>query len=71
MAYKQDRTAEDIRREITLIDALLASRSRSSLIPVAPAKGLSLTGVDYPAEEELAARALLTRATREPGQSRG
>nr|WP_290198297.1 tRNA pseudouridine(38-40) synthase TruA [Corynebacterium guangdongense] len=59
------------RRDVSLIDALLAQDSRSSLIPVAPAKGLSLTGVDYPAEEELAARALLTRATREPGQSRG
>ena len=59
------------RRDVSLIDALLAQDSRSSLIPVAPAKGLSLTGVDYPAEEELAARALLTRATREPGQPRG
>lgn len=59
------------RRDVSLIDALLAQDTRSSLIPVAPAKGLSLTGVDYPAEEELATRARTTRATREPGPVTG
>ncbi|HZK32689.1 MAG TPA: tRNA pseudouridine(38-40) synthase TruA, partial [Corynebacterium sp.] len=37
---------------------------RSSIIPVAPARGLSLVGVDYPAPAELAARATRTRDRR-------
>lgn len=43
---------------------LLAERSRSSQVPVAPACGLSLVGVEYPAAEELAARAETTRDRR-------
>ncbi|AEG83164.1 tRNA pseudouridine(38-40) synthase TruA [Corynebacterium ulcerans] len=45
-------------------DSLLTETSRSSRVPVAPAKGLSLVGVDYPADSELLARADVTRAVR-------
>ncbi|HZB18913.1 MAG TPA: tRNA pseudouridine(38-40) synthase TruA [Blastococcus sp.] len=44
--------------------ALFASTERSSEVPVAPAGGLTLVRVDYPVDEELAARALVTRARR-------
>ncbi|AKK04867.1 tRNA pseudouridine(38-40) synthase [Corynebacterium mustelae] len=44
---------------------LLAEQARSSRLPVAPAKGLSLVAVDYPADSELADRAELTRAKRD------
>ncbi|WPF66516.1 MULTISPECIES: tRNA pseudouridine(38-40) synthase TruA [unclassified Corynebacterium] len=43
---------------------LLSERRRSSRVPVAAAKGLSLVGVDYPDDRELAARALVTRDRR-------
>lgn len=43
---------------------LLAARTRSAEIAVAPARGLSLVGVDYPPDVELAARAARTRAVR-------
>jgi len=43
---------------------LLAARQRSSKVTVAPAHGLTLVGVDYPPDEELAARATVTRAVR-------
>jgi tRNA pseudouridine38-40 synthase len=43
---------------------LLELRSRSSEVPVAPAYGLSLVGVDYPAENRLAERAEQARARR-------
>jgi tRNA pseudouridine38-40 synthase len=46
---------------------LLRLRVRSSEITVAPAHGLTLTGVDYPPPEELAARVELTRRVRVPG----
>ena len=52
------------RRDVGLVDVLLAQDHRSSIIPVAPARGLSLTGVDYPGDEELAARAAVTRDRR-------
>ena len=52
------------RRDVGLIDVLLAQEHRSSIIPVAPARGLSLTGVDYPGADELAARAAVTRDRR-------
>lgn len=45
---------------------LLDTRSRSSSVTVAPAHGLSLMAVDYPADEDLAARNTATRETR-PG----
>jgi tRNA pseudouridine38-40 synthase len=44
--------------------ALFAATERSSEVPVAPAGGLTLVRVDYPVDEELAARALVTRARR-------
>jgi tRNA pseudouridine38-40 synthase len=45
--------------------ALFARTERSSEVPVAPAGGLTLVRVDYPVDDELAARALVTRARRE------
>ena len=45
--------------------SLLTETSRSALVPVAPAAGLSLVGVDYPDESQLAARAQVTRAQRD------
>ncbi|CAA9211602.1 MAG: tRNA pseudouridine(38-40) synthase [uncultured Blastococcus sp.] len=44
--------------------ALLARSERSGEVPVAPAGGLTLVRVDYPVEEQLAARARVTRARR-------
>ncbi|MGD9530605.1 MAG: tRNA pseudouridine(38-40) synthase TruA, partial [Pseudonocardia sp.] len=44
--------------------ALLARTARASEVPVAPAKGLTLVGVDYPPVDELAARAAVTRRVR-------
>ncbi|MBA1836763.1 tRNA pseudouridine(38-40) synthase TruA [Corynebacterium sp. zg912] len=46
-------------QELLLLDA------RSAEVPLAPARGLTLVGVDYPPEGELAARAEATRARRE------
>jgi tRNA pseudouridine38-40 synthase len=43
---------------------LLTRRERSSQVPVAPAGGLTLVAVDYPPDEELAARVERTRALR-------
>jgi tRNA pseudouridine38-40 synthase len=43
---------------------LLRQRSRSSEVPVAPACGLSLVGVDYPPDSKLAQRNSETRETR-------
>ena len=52
------------RRDVDFATAMLAESQRSSQIPVALAKGLCLVGVDYPAPEELSARAEATRAKR-------
>lgn len=57
-------TVGEGRRDLGLIEVLLAQEHRSSIIPVAPARGLSLVGVDYPAPAELAARAARTRDRR-------
>ncbi|WP_333618394.1 tRNA pseudouridine(38-40) synthase TruA [Dietzia sp.] len=54
------------RRTHAWLLGLLAERRRSSAVPVAPAKGLSLVGVDYPADSELAARNATTREVRGP-----
>jgi tRNA pseudouridine38-40 synthase len=43
---------------------LLAREERASEVPVAPAGGLTLIRVDYPPDDMLAGRALLTRARR-------
>lgn len=44
--------------------SLLRSTERPSAVTVAPARGLTLVGVDYPPDEELAARAAITRNLR-------
>ncbi|QNE88949.1 tRNA pseudouridine(38-40) synthase TruA [Corynebacterium incognita] len=54
------------RRDVDFAAAMLHETQRSSSIPVAPAEGLSLVGVDYPAPEELATRAAVTRDRRSP-----
>jgi tRNA pseudouridine38-40 synthase len=43
---------------------LLSAGTRSSEVTVAPAHGLTLVGVDYPPDEQLAARATVTRNVR-------
>ncbi len=54
------------RRPLGFTKSLLEESTRSSLVPVAAARGLTLVGVDYPVDAELAARATQTRAVREP-----
>ncbi|WP_138732916.1 tRNA pseudouridine(38-40) synthase TruA [Modestobacter excelsi] len=44
--------------------SLLTMTSRANDVPVAPAGGLTLVRVDYPPDDELAARSLVTRAKR-------
>ena len=56
----------DGRRPTAWPATLLASDRRSSEVTVAPAHGLTLIGVDYPPDDQLAARATLTRAPRRP-----
>jgi tRNA pseudouridine38-40 synthase len=43
---------------------LLSRSERASDVPVAPAHGLTLVRVDYPSDDDLADRALVTRARR-------
>ena len=52
------------RRNTDFPGLMLQEKKRSSKIPVAAAKGLSLVAVDYPEAEELAARAEKTRDKR-------
>ncbi|MGQ4618045.1 tRNA pseudouridine(38-40) synthase TruA [Nocardia sp. R7R-8] len=52
------------RRTPDWVADLLRETERSSSVTVAPAHGLSLIGVDYPADEELAARNAQTREMR-------
>lgn len=52
------------RREPAFAKGLLSLSQRSPEVPVAPAKGLTLVGVDYPADADLADRAKTTRAIR-------
>lgn len=52
------------RRDLSWIEGLLREKSRSSSILVAPAHGLSLMRVDYPADADLAARNQITRDVR-------
>jgi tRNA pseudouridine38-40 synthase len=52
------------RRDIAWCAALLTATERSSDFATAPARGLTLTGVDYPPDGELAARAAVTRDMR-------
>jgi tRNA pseudouridine38-40 synthase len=44
---------------------LLSRRQRADEVPVAPAGGLTLVRVDYPPDDQLAARAVVTRARRD------
>lgn len=58
------------RRTPDWVESLLAERERASSVTVAPAHGLSLIAVDYPADADLAARNAETREMRtipEPG----
>jgi tRNA pseudouridine38-40 synthase len=52
------------RREPDWCATLLAAHGRSSEFAAAPARGLSLIGVDYPPDEQLAARVSVTRDMR-------
>jgi tRNA pseudouridine38-40 synthase len=52
------------RREPTWCATLLTATARSSDFAAAPARGLSLVGVDYPPDDQLAARVAVTRDTR-------
>jgi len=47
--------------------AMLAARRRTAAVHTAAACGLTLTGVDYPPDAELSARAAATRALRDDG----
>lgn len=51
-------------RGVDFAAQMLKETTRSSQIPLADAQGLSLVGVDYPAEDQLAARAEMTRGRR-------
>jgi tRNA pseudouridine38-40 synthase len=52
------------RRPVEWPAGLLTRGERASEVPVAPAAGLTLVRVDYPSDDDLAARALVTRARR-------
>jgi tRNA pseudouridine38-40 synthase len=52
------------RREPEWCATLLTASGRSSDFAAAPARGLTLTGVDYPPDNELAARVAVTRDMR-------
>ncbi|EME59454.1 tRNA pseudouridine synthase TruA [Rhodococcus ruber BKS 20-38] len=54
------------RRSVEWMTALLDERQRAAAVAVAPAHGLSLVGVDYPPDGELAARNAATRELRGP-----
>src|SRR5699024_1054439 len=49
------------RRSVSWCRELLTATSRSSDFTAAPARGLTLVGVDYPPDNQLAARAAVTR----------
>jgi tRNA pseudouridine38-40 synthase len=52
------------RREPAWCAALLNANQRSSDFAAAPARGLTLVAVDYPADDKLAARVEVTRDLR-------
>ena len=52
------------RRPVEWPASLLGRTARASEVPVAPAHGLTLVGVDYPPDEDLAARDEATRRLR-------
>lgn len=53
------------RRDLDWLAQVAAEPTRSAAVAVAPAHGLTLEQVDYPADEELATRAEATRARRQ------
>lgn len=55
------------RRPVSWCRDLLSATDRSSDFAAAPAHGLTLIGVDYPPNDQLAARILITRDLRTPG----
>lgn len=57
-------TVGEGRRAQSFTADLLEETERSSSVPVAPANGLNLVQVDYPADADLAERAMATRAVR-------
>ncbi|MEJ7648467.1 MAG: tRNA pseudouridine(38-40) synthase TruA [Nakamurella sp.] len=59
-------TVGELREPMTAPARLLAGRVRTSKVSTAPACGLTLIGVDYPADAGLSARAVTTRALRDP-----
>lgn len=61
----------DGRREIDWPGAVLKTRTRDSAVAVVPAHGLTLEEVRYPADNELAARALQARQVRGEVHQRG
>jgi tRNA pseudouridine38-40 synthase len=57
-------TVGEGRRPVSWPAEVLAARTRDSTVPLAPAHGLTLVGVDYPSDEALADRVELTRRRR-------
>ncbi|MFT4082335.1 MAG: tRNA pseudouridine(38-40) synthase TruA [Nocardioides sp.] len=58
------------RQDVSWAGERLDAATRSPAVPVAPAVGLTLEEVGYPPTAELAARLLVTRAKRDPGEVR-
>ncbi|WP_163726866.1 tRNA pseudouridine(38-40) synthase TruA [Mycolicibacterium psychrotolerans] len=58
------------RRDAAWCAALLTETRRSSDFAAAPARGLTLVGVDYPPDDELAARTVITRDLRSADEIR-
>lgn len=56
------------RRDADWLRGLLTASARSSDFAAAPARGLTLVGVDYPPDGELAARTVITRDLRSPDE---
>jgi tRNA pseudouridine38-40 synthase len=54
------------RRPVAWCGELLTATGRSSDFAAAPAEGLTLVSVDYPPDDQLAARTLITRDLRSP-----
>ncbi|MBC3178986.1 tRNA pseudouridine(38-40) synthase TruA [Corynebacterium lujinxingii] len=58
-------TVGEGRRQASWPNGLLLRDARAPEVPLAPARGLTLVGVEYPPADQLAARAEATRAKRE------
>lgn len=59
------------RRDADWLAAIAQGAERSQAVAVAPAHGLTLEQVSYPADDELASRAEVTRARRSPSEAGG